>query len=74
MKEEREIRLKSTNSIRNIGNGLLFLSIIIGIILCITEKYAIFAIPVISSGLGLKIIFQIAYEICYRLDLIADKK
>lgn len=73
MKKENEIRLKNTDNYRKIGLIIVGISIIVGVAVGL-EYNPIWGISIVSTGIGINLIFQIAHSICYRLDLIIDKK
>lgn len=73
MKSEKEIRTKNTDNYRRIGLFILLISIISGLVVGL--KYgSVFGFSIIGSGLGINLLFQITHSICYRLDLIINKK
>lgn len=73
MKNEKEIRLKNSDNYRKIGLIILGISIIAGLSVGL-EKNLILGAGIVGFGIGINILFQIAHSICYRLDLIIDKK
>ena len=75
-KEESKdvITINNTDSYRIIGTIILIISIIVGLFLIYDYNLTAIGIGVISGGISLKIILLIAYSICYRLDLIIEKK
>lgn len=73
MKSEKEIRINNTDNYRRLGLFILGILVIVGLI--VGFKYGpIFGISIIGSGIGINLLFQITHSICYRLDLIIDKK
>ena len=70
---DKESRSRGTNNYKGMGIMLLCLFVFAGIILlCANETLS--GVITIVSGISLFFIFMAIHSICYRLDLIIDKK
>lgn len=70
---DKESRTGNTNNYKVMGIVLLILSVLTGIIFFKYEM-SLYGIIAIISGILLYFTFIFVYSICYRLDLIIDKK
>lgn len=70
---DKESRNRGTNNYKGIAILTICISVFVDIIL-IGAGETISGIIVLSSGLLLFLTFLFMYSVCYRLDLIIDKK
>ena len=70
---DKESRTGNTNNYKVMGIVLLILSVLTGIIFFKYEM-SLYGIIAIISGILLYFTVIFVYSICYRLDLIIDKK
>ena len=68
-----KIEIDNTSIYKVLGTIILIISLISGLILITDFNNIILGSSIIGIGLYFKILFQIVYSICYRLDLIIQK-
>ena len=73
-KEEREIRINNTDNYRKAGIMVMIAAIGIALIYACITNNIIVACGIVGAGASMYIMLQIANSICYRLDLLIDKK
>jgi hypothetical protein len=69
----KESRTRNTNNYKGMGIMLLCISLFVGFIILFAGE-TIPGIIIICSGITLFFTFIFMYSICYRLDLLIDKK
>ena len=73
-KEKKEVIVLNTDLYNNIGTIFLIVFIIAGLYIYGEYRLGIASVSLIISGIILKFMFTAVYSICYRLDLLIDKK
>lgn len=73
-KEKKEVIVLNTDLYNHIGTIFLIVFIIAGLYIYGEYRLGIASVSLIISGIILKFMFTAVYSICYRLDLLIDKK